>query len=168
MDHQAEVPRVRRYTWDDVIGLASSLSRAIRESQFSPTVIVAVLRGGAFPALLLSHLLDVRRMYAVRAITTVDESPRGERFTPHVEGALGIPPLNDEVVLLVDDVTNTGSTLDAARSAIVSTCSPRELFTAAMLWDTVSPASALLALEICAADFYAADIHAWVGFPWEL
>lgn len=157
---------IRTYSWEEMIELASRLGSLVAASSFSPTVIVAILRGGVFPALILSHRLRVRRMYALRVATTVDESARAVRHAPVVEGTAGLPDLSRDSVLIVDDVTNTGSTMAATVLAIGEARSPAGIRTAALLWDTVSPESAE-PLTSCPVDVVVDSLHSWVGFPWE-
>jgi hypoxanthine phosphoribosyltransferase len=67
---------------------------------------------------------------------------------------------NDDKVLLVDDVTNTGNTLRAARAVITQRgCS--QLKVAALFRDTVD------ADDASQVDFLGPIVDAWVSFPWE-
>jgi hypoxanthine phosphoribosyltransferase len=74
--------------------------------------------------------------------------------------------LRDENVLLVDDVTNTGSTLDGAR-ALIASGAPAAVRTTALFWDTVDPKSDI-PLAHCAAEFVGKTVYAWLAFPWEM
>lgn len=163
----SETPRIRRYTWEEIIQLCDSLAVRIAEAGVRPSAIIAVLRGGAFPALILSHRWSVHQMYAVRASVTMTDAPRAKRVDqPVVLGAEGIPHLDRETVLLVDDVTNTGGTLATVRKAVFDRLPTCRIYSAAILWDTIDT-DGISRVPECAADFWAGDVHAWVAFPWE-
>ena len=157
---------IREYTWREMIELTISLAGMVEAAGVRPTIVVPVLRGGSFPALVLSHVLEVRTMYAVRGSITLSDEPRALRRVPIIEGGNSLPDLSRDHVLLVDDVTNTGDTLTAARAAIEMSANPKALSTACVIWDTVAP-NGSDRISTCAADFYADRTHAWVSFPWE-
>jgi hypothetical protein len=157
---------IREYTWDEVVELAETLGSKIAAGGVLPTVIIGILRGGAFPSLMLSHMFNVRRLYAINAAVTLTEEPRAPRGEPVIQGVVGLPDLSSESVLLVDDVTNTGDTLRAVLQSIKEARAIGTLRSACLLWDTVSPGRTV-ALTQCQADFWASEVHAWVKFPWE-
>ena len=107
-------PELRIYSWNDVVRLTQQLADLVGTARSKPSVIIAILRGGAFPGLVLSHALGIRELYAIRVSTTLDETARGVRSVPLVEGVEALPNLRAEHVLMVDDVTNTGDTLTSA------------------------------------------------------
>jgi uncharacterized protein len=161
-----DTPALRNYSWDDVIRFSAQLAAMVGALRIQPTVVVAVLRGGAFPALLLSHKLGIRRMYALRVSTTLTDVPHAARMQPTVEGIEGLPDLSAEHVLVVDDVTNTGATLTNTVRRIQEACSPGSVITGTLVWDTVPP-SGSIALRKCAANLWVESVHAWAAFPWE-
>ncbi len=154
---------VRCYTWEDMLHLCDGLANKLDRSGLKADAIVGILRGGTFPALLLSHRLQIPRMYALRVRTTETEEPRAKRRKAIVEGAGGLPSFDNQVVLLVDDVTNTGNTLAAARDAL-GRVKPKLLVSATLVWDTAGTGNAT---SKCAADFFEDKIGSWASFPWE-
>jgi len=157
---------VAHYTWTDVEGLADTVATKVASRAFDADTIVWTLRGGAMPGILLSHLLGIRSVQVIQLHSTVDETPRGARRDALVATG-NLKFRRDERVLLVDDVTNTGSTIQTAREHIIrGGCRPQNLCTAALLWDTVAP-SGEEPLGECFADLWGATVHAWVAFPWE-
>ncbi|RLG82866.1 MAG: phosphoribosyltransferase, partial [Thermoprotei archaeon] len=95
-------------SWDEAVELCYKLAMEIASSGFRPDAIVAVLRGGVVPALIVSDVLGVDRFYAVRArhwgiAEEVYETPLVEQLPQgKLEGAR---------VLVVDEVADTGKTL---------------------------------------------------------
>ena len=160
-------PHIRSYSWEEIVASVANLNDKVRQLKVQPTVIVAVLRGGAFPGLLLSHALGIRQLYALTVRSTVDEAARAERHSvPTIEGTNGLPDLSAEDVLVVDDVTNTGKTLMAAMDAIRTARHPRSIASGCLIWDTV-PTEGSTVLTLCAADLWVDTVHAWAHFPWE-
>ena len=159
-------PPARVFTWEEVRGLCHRLARLVEEAKIQPQAIIAILRGGAYAGLLLSHLLDVRDLYAIRVVTTVDDSISAQRQEPRVVSRSDLRGLDGKVVLVVDDVTNTGATVRAALRAIESEVEPARLVSAALLFDTVDPGGGP-ALTEPPVELVAARVHAWVTFPWE-
>jgi hypoxanthine phosphoribosyltransferase len=156
---------IKRYTWEAMASLCQSAADYVQGLEMRPTVIVGILRGGCFPALMLSHALGLRRVYMLHVRTTLTDEPRSPRHPPHLERAWTLPRLSRDVVLLVDDVTNTGVTLRKAQS-VVESRAPRSLVSVCLVWDTVPPQSKSQ-VPNCAANYYAAKIDAWAEFPWE-
>lgn len=95
-----------------VYALAFELSRKIRRDGFAPDWIVAVARGGFVPARLLCDFLD-RSALASIAVRHYEPGARRQ------ERALLSVPLAADVrgrrVLVVDDVNDSGDSLDVAR-----------------------------------------------------
>lgn len=156
---------VRTYSWDDLVHAAQIVAAKIIDSNYEPTLIISVLRGGAFAALVLSHMLKVRPMYAVSVSSTVDDEVRAARRPLVVAGLNGLPRLEGERILVVDDVTNTGSTLLATTAALRRRPGSFEVRTAALVWDTVGTDGTTRILA-CVADYVGSEVHAWVQVPW--
>ncbi|MEM1526131.1 MAG: phosphoribosyltransferase [Ignisphaera sp.] len=144
-------------SWRDVIDLCYKLAKGIAESSFEPDVIVAVLRGGVVPALLLSDILGVEEFYAIR----VKHWGIAEEvyITPVVE-QLPQGKLQGSRVLIVDEVADTGKTLIKAIEEV------KKL-------GAVDVKTAVLHLKSSSSlvpDYYAAKLEKWVWifYPWSL
>ncbi len=158
-------PRVQPYGWEDIARFVDVLARSAATIAPVPTMIIGVLRGGALPAVMLSHALGVRRVFAIQVMSTADEEARGGRLETVVSGQDGLHTVaRGESVLIVDDVVNTGSTLRAAVAATTRICSPSLITTAALIWDTVGSRPR----DRCPADLVAHSVEAWIAFPWEI
>ncbi len=146
---------VARLTWSDVLGLSLTLAEEVRRERVD--AIVAVLRGGIYPALIIAARLNVERVYAV-------EFRRREAGLAAEPGG-GPKPVRDEVpqlaggrVLVVDDVAVTGSTLRAAKE-LVKSKGAGEVKTAVLVVRTGQ--------LVERPDFYALFLPAHPLFPWE-
>lgn len=141
-------------TWDHVYKLCLKLAGDIRESGFSPDVIVAVGRGGWVPARILSDALNVRELYSVKAEHwDVAETK---------ENAVITQPLNVDIsgknVLVVDDVTDTGKTMGIVVQH-VKELGAREVKTAVLQHKNTSSFVPDFSGEII-------DKWVWIVYPW--
>jgi uncharacterized protein len=72
----------------------------------SPDIIVAIVRGGLIPARLLAKFLGVKDMYALTVKKSNNERLVTSRINEDIHG---------KVVLVVEDVLESGTSLAAAR-----------------------------------------------------
>jgi uncharacterized protein len=154
---KVDLPKCRLTTWAEVGRWADVLASQIVGAGPLPQTIVGLTRGGWVPARLLADRLGVHRLVALRAQhwgVTATKSGRAE-LTEELSG-----PVARERVLIVDDITDTGESLDLAR-AHVAERRPASLATATLLHITHSK---------FLPDFYAEEIPrkawVWVVFPW--
>ena len=141
-------------SWDDVQTLAEEVAAKVRESGFRPDLIVAVSRGGFDPARILSDQLGVGRLASVQIEYYTGIENRGR--TPRI-----IYPLNADIpgltALVVDDVSDTGASLKVALDHVegrgASEVRVATLHTKP--WTTFRP------------DYHAAEVDAWIVYPWE-
>ena len=156
---------IRSCTWDEIDLFSKNVYDQIVIDGFEPTVIIGILRGGVIPSVILSHLFGSVTVYGITIRTTMSECARAKRELVLAPNTCHLPDLTDHSILLVDDVTNTGNTLNIGKMALEQAGATR-ISTACLIWDTVSddPSGKISA---CTADFYATEWHAWVAFPWE-
>jgi hypoxanthine phosphoribosyltransferase len=127
----------------------------LRKADFRPDWIVAVARGGYVPARLLCDHLDVRALSSLRIVHylgPMDKAPEARLTEPVAV------PLAGRRVLLVDDVTDTGSTLDLAL-AHLRAAQPADVRSAVLHHKVVSPIQ---------PDFFAHRVQSWrwLVYPW--
>uniref|UniRef100_A0A7C2ZM73 Phosphoribosyltransferase n=1 Tax=Ignisphaera aggregans TaxID=334771 RepID=A0A7C2ZM73_9CREN len=144
-------------SWKDVINLCYKLAKDIASSGFEPNAIVAVLRGGVVPALLLSDILGVEEFYAIRVKHW--GIAKEVYATPIVE-QLPQKKFQEAKVLVVDEVADTGKTLARVIEEIKK-LGAAEVKTAVL---HLKSSSGLL------PDYYAAKLEKWVWifYPWSL
>jgi len=100
-------------SWSTVCKLAHALAVKIRKASFHPEVIVAIGRGGYVPARLLCDYLDLVDLSSIR-IAHYTAGAQKQRKAELVEGLSR--DLSGKRVLLVDDVSDTGDTLELGRA----------------------------------------------------
>ena len=141
-------------TWNQIHAMLVSQAEKIRCSGFKPDVIVGVTRGGWVPARVLSDLVEVSNLAAV-----------GVEFYLGVAETRNEPVLTQGVsadvkgkkVLLVDDVADTGKSLQLAREHVLQQ-GATEIRIATVYrkpWSVIKP------------DYYETETRCWVVFPWE-
>ncbi|MEM1945447.1 MAG: phosphoribosyltransferase [Candidatus Caldarchaeum sp.] len=141
-------------SWSDVEHYVDKLESLIAGDGYTVDTLVGVLRGGMIVADLLSDLLGVREIYVV-GCKSYTGTMGGELKLYH---DLQLADLKGRNVLLVDDVADTGATLDAAVNKVLKPRQPSRLKTATLLtkpWSSVKP------------DYTADHTDAWIIFPWE-
>jgi len=104
-----EEPRTIGITWDKYFSLLRQLITNIQASGFEPKQIVCVARGGLIPGDILS-----RAFQAPLAVISVASYPDGQTRQEKIMFSRDITsakPLQRQGVLLVDDLTENGTTL---------------------------------------------------------
>ncbi len=141
-------------TWNRIYTMLLSQAEKIRQSSFKPDVIVGVTRGGWVPARVLSDLLGVPDFATVRVefYLGVAET-RNEPVL--IQGVSAV--VTGKKVLIVDDVADTGKSLQLAREHVLQQ-GATEVKIATVYrkpWSVIKP------------DYYETETSCWVVFPWE-
>ena len=141
-------------TWDGFGEASRTISRDIVASGFAPEVVVAIARGGLLPAGSIAYGLGVKNCGAINVefytgIGTVLENP--ELLPPELDMSY----LNGRRVLLVDDVADSGRTLDLAVRLLVE--QGAEVRSAVIYTKPTT---------IVEPDFSFKRTDLWIDFPW--
>ncbi|WP_249997701.1 phosphoribosyltransferase [Actinoplanes sp. M2I2] len=144
----------KNLTWADFGRAGRELAVAIARDGYRPDLVLTVARGGLFLAGSLSYALDVKAMYLVNVefYTGVDA---------RLEMPVLLPPapqpadLNGARVLIVDDVADTGATLQLVRDF----CAPHVADTrVAVVYE--KPQSTVT------CEYVWSRTDKWINFPW--
>ncbi len=140
--------------WQEIYDLAKNISDNVKKSNFYPDTIVAISRGGLVPGRLFGDFLHIKNILTIKAdhwgITATKD---GEAKISH---SLNVD-LTGKKVLLVDDITDTGKSMELAIDH-VNKLNPKELKTATLYHIKGSKYT---------PDFYSKEIEwVWVIFPW--
>jgi len=99
-------------TWDEIYSMLLNMAERIRLNKFAPDVIVGISRGGWPPARVLSDLLDNPNLANVRVEFYVGVAEtKGE---PVLTQPVSVPVASKKV-LIVDEVTDTGKSLEVVK-----------------------------------------------------
>ena len=98
-------------SWATVKSLAHNLSIKIRKAHFKPDIIVAIARGGYIPARLLCDYLNINDLRSIRIAHYMAgaEKQQKAKLVDKLCRDLG-----GRKILLVDDISDTGDTLELA------------------------------------------------------
>ncbi len=143
-----------KISWEEIVDTVREVARSIENSGFKPDMIVGILRGGIIPARLLADELDVEDLgfIEIKLYTSIG----ARKPQPYLRQPL-ILPATGRRVLVVDDVSDTGLTLQHAIEAI-RLYNPLDVRTATLY---VKPWTKLM------PDYYARIVNEWIVFPWE-
>jgi hypothetical protein len=139
-------------TWWQVDRAIFSLADSLRE--YKPDVIVGISRGGLIPAVRLSHILGDVEFKVIDVKFYKDIGERGEKpvITIPLHG-----DLEGKKVVIVDDVSDTGKTLQVVIEEVKNR-GAKDIKVACLAmkpWTSVVP------------DFYVFRTDKWIVFPWE-
>jgi len=160
----ADHPAAHVLTWDDIAATAEAMAAKVLADGV-PDVVVAVLRGGVIPAVLLSHQLGVRTVRTVEIIHTTTDGVNAEKTVhPQVINPASLGRLVGADVLIVDDIAGSGDTGECAAD-LVSAAGAARIRTAVCVvntgnWHRTQPPEQELT-------YVGATVTGWVTFPWE-
>jgi len=141
-------------TWEYMETLCRKVAEQVVEDNFNADVIVALAKGGWFAGRVLCDLLSVEELVSLNVVHYAGVDDRG------IEIKYSIPEeaVKDKKVLIVDDLVNTGLSLNTARRYIKK-LTPVAVKTAALQ---------LLSISQFIPDYFGEYMEefAWVIFPW--
>jgi uncharacterized protein len=141
-------------TWQGYGEAARDLGRLIRDSDFRPDIVLGIARGGLVLASSLAYGLGCKNLFSINV-----EFYTGEGTT--LTAPVMLPPfldsseLDDARVLVVDDVADTGRTLELVMDFCHGHVAQAQ---SAVLYQ--KPTSVLK------GDFVWRHTDRWIDFPW--
>jgi len=116
---------------------------------YAPDIIVGIERGGLMPSQIISYSLGIHAV-AVKANLYNDDKP-ARKIHPSPQVNLRHMKFEGQKVLIVDDVSNSGATLEAVKNAVLA-AGAREARTFVLFGKS---------------DFASRPFEGCVRFPWE-
>ena len=138
-----------------------------RGEGWKPDYIVGLTRGGLIPAVYLSHYLDI-------PMETLKVSLRDNADT-ETNCWMSEDAFNGKNILIVDDINDTGATLDWIINDWQSSCLPDDpkwlnvwgnTVKFAVLVDNLS-SNFSRKVDYCAKEINKAEKDVWIVYPWE-
>ena len=160
------------YTWSDVEHHTQEILRQIHADAWRPDYVVGLTRGGLVPANLISQYLGCR-METLKV--SLRDGTECESNLWMAEDAFGHEMEQHKNILIVDDINDTGATLNYIREDWPSGCFPdnprwTEVWGSnvrvAVLVDNESSKSEV-PISYSAVDINKAEQDSWIVFPWE-
>lgn len=142
-------------TWGEVYRLSALLARQVKDAGYRPDVVIAIARGGYIPARLVCDFLDIYDLSSIRISHYTAGSSKEERASLSSPLCMDITGFK---VLLVDDITDTGDTVEVALQHIRE-FGPAEIKVAVLQHKKQS---------MLQPDFYAKKLvkWRWIIYPW--
>ena len=160
------------YTWRDVQHHTQEILRQICSDSWRPDYVVGLTRGGLVPANLISQYLGCR-METLKVSLRDDTECESNLWM--AEDAFGHEMEQPKRILIVDDINDTGATLNYIRQDWPSGCFPDDdrwtevwgsNVRVAVLVDNESSKSEI-PVSYSAVDINKAEQDSWIVFPWE-
>jgi hypoxanthine phosphoribosyltransferase len=142
-------------SWNQIHKMLINQSVKILTDNFKPDIIIAITRGGWIPARLLSDLLEVHDLITIGIEFYLDISKT--RKKPILTQKLSTP-ISGKKILLVDDVADTGESLQLAKNHILK----KDKADLKILTLYKKPQS------IIEPDYYEKITKRWIIFPWDI
>jgi hypoxanthine phosphoribosyltransferase len=139
-----------------VTRLTRKLAHKIQDSDFNPDIVICIARGGYIPARLICDYLNIYNLYSIniRHYTGSDKSETARLLAPLSIDIQGMK------ILLVDDIDDTGDTLQLAQDYL-NGLNPKEIKVAVLHHKIISTLT---------PDFFAQKIirWRWITYPWAI
>ncbi|MEV5021217.1 phosphoribosyltransferase [Sphingobium sp. LMA1-1-1.1] len=148
-------PILTPITMNAFLGQIDALVRAMTASQWRPDYLVGMGRGGLVPATYLSHATGI-------AMLSVDLSAKLPDFGDALLARLAERAAAGERLLFVDDINDSGRTINAVRHALAAAPAGSARF--AVLMDNIRSAASV---DYCADRIDRSVTKDWFVFPWE-
>ena len=160
------------YGYDDIHRMVTNISLQMYKDNWRPDYIVGLTRGGLVPAVIMSNLLDIP-MHTLK-VNLRDHVEGSESNLWMSEDAFGYnaEPKN---ILIVDDINDTGATLDWIKQDWPSSCLPNDPkwlnvwgnnVRIAVLIDNLS-SNFSGRVDYSAEEINKAEEDVWIVYPWE-
>lgn len=146
---------MKKLSWGDIEEITDELADKIKASGFEADYIIGITTGGLIPLYFLSKKLDIDNILTISANSYEKEKQKKLEITylPEID-------LDNKKILLVDEITETGTSLKGIIDAVKDKYKITEVKTATLCVNT----------DKC--KFYP-DFHVieekgeWIVFPWE-
>jgi hypoxanthine phosphoribosyltransferase len=141
-------------TWNQIYSMLLSQTEKIIQSGFKPDIILGIAKGGWVPASILLDLLEIPELatLGVEFYLGVAETRNEPVLTQRVSAVV-----NGKKALLVDDVADTGKSLQLAKGHVLQQ-GAAEVRIATLYYKPLS---------VTKPDYYEKETRRWVVFPWE-
>jgi hypothetical protein len=146
---QYEVP-----AWNQIYDMLLNQAQKIRADNYKPDIIVGIARGGLVPSRILADLLETREfaIITIEYYVGIDKTQR----EPILKQCLHTQ-LTGKKVLLVDDVSDGGRSLQLAKKHLEEQCT-KEIKVATIY---CKPGT------VTTPDYFEKETSCWIVFPWE-
>jgi uncharacterized protein len=167
------------YSWANIKNSVIDIALQMYKDDWKPDYIVGITRGGNIPAVMLSHMIDVPCNTLKVSLRDGTENEincwMSEDAFGYIDnqGEMGDPERYRKNILIIDDINDTGATIDWIKKDWQSSCLPND-----KRWNDVWHKNVKFATIVNnlsssqTADYYSIEINkeenpCWIVFPWE-
>ena len=152
---------------NEIKNLVSKICREVANSGWRPDYVVGLTRGGLLPAVMISHWFDVPCETLKVALRDGGE--------PESNLWMAEDAYSGKNILIVDDINDTGATIDWIVKDWPSGCFPsndiwKKVWNGnvkfAVLVDNLA-SKCNVKMDFCGMEINKAENDVWVDFPWE-
>jgi hypoxanthine phosphoribosyltransferase len=154
---------------NSLLGDSMELARRVVSSGFRPTFLVAMWRGGAPIGIAVQEVLEYHSIHAdhiaIRTSSYTGIDTQSKTVRVHAVDYLVSRLTAEDQLLLVDDVFDSGRSLEAVIAELKGRCRrnwPEQFRIATVYYKSSRNRSSLL------PDYYVLDTDKWLVFPHEL
>ncbi len=144
-----------KYTYNEIDDRCLKLFNDVKKTTFAPDCIVGVSVGGVYPAIHFARLFDTKNLLTI-AVKSYDGKERKEIQIVNLPSK---EYLEGKTVLLIDDISDSGKTLEFLVNLLKVKYAVKEIKTLTIFVNESN----------CKyyPDFYFEKINQWAGFPWD-
>jgi xanthine phosphoribosyltransferase len=168
------------YSWQDIENQTQEILRQLQRDTWRPDYVVGLTRGGLVPANLISQYLEVPMETLKVSLRDSEHGPESNLWM--AEDAFGYANYDPmcsgngrKRILIVDDINDSGATLNWIKQDWQSGCLPDDERWAEVWGNNVRVAALVdneaskseLKISYSAIDLNKAEEDVWIVFPWE-
>ena len=143
--------------YEQFLADVETVALQLEADTWKPDFLVGIGRGGLVPAAYLSHRLDI-------AMLSVDHSSGEPGFGEELLVKLAAKIMDGRRILVVDDINDSGTTIDCIRTAIAAKGGDEDQLRVAVL---INNRSSRAQVEYEATRIDRQVDKRWFVFPWE-
>lgn len=152
--------------WKEISAIVKNMSDNIK-SDYNPEIIISIVRGGMIPSVILSHVLNIRKIENIKSIETISDEINAVKQEPMIDEKVNLSEIRGKKVLIVDDILGSGATIRKIKEE-VKKWQPKELRTAICVvneenWEKSNKFSYNDEIE-----YIGKAVRGWTVFPWEM
>lgn len=160
IDNDGNLIYLNYQTWKDIEAICKDIHGKMIDDEYMPDVIIGLSRGGIVPSRLLLDLFGSKTSFLSLDVKFY-RSIGNTETDPIISSAIDFGAINNKKALIVDDIFDTGRTMDYVLSYLGTSKSTK---TATLFLKDIDRGE-----KNYVPDWYGkkAEKREWIVFPWE-
>lgn len=152
-----DTPELHYISYDAFIADVGKVADKVGAGAWQPDFVIGIGRGGLVPAVYISHKLNLPML-------SIDHSSKVPGFADELLGKVAAKSADGTRLLFIDDINDSGGTIDYIRSLLAENgCDSENLRFAVVM----NNASSRVSVEYWGQMIDRASDKRWFVFPWE-